>query len=651
MKKFVNAKKLPLVLAVGMATQAWANDAVVENEALQVWGTEISSASSMLSDDIALKQADHLSDLLRDQPGVDIGGAHSTNQRISIRGLQDLDLEITIDGARQNNFMYHHMGNLLINADILKAVDLQVGTNSVLNGGLSGGIAFETKDAKDLLRDGQQFGARISGTAASNDYYGYSVTAYGQLNDQLDILAYFNQNDRDNPEDGDGNESVGNDGELDNGLFKVGFDIDESNRLEFSYDNYQDEGNYAPRPDMGVLTNSSITGVVVYPTRFERETMTLSYELDLGDLINLRATLYRNEIDLWRDEAANTRASYRYAEGDSEHTGFNLLAESIVDSGDITHTVRYGLETYDHDTELRHDGALVRPENAESLAVYVEDEIDFANGLTVTPGVRYNSYELETNVATKKFTDTTFGLNGSYELNDAWTVRAAATQLFQGPNLSEVFIVPRTTPAENPGLKPETGLNKEIGVSYSQNDVMNLDKLSFSLTLFQTDIDDYIDDEGVATLRNIGDYEVDGFEASLSLSKGNLDARLTYASSESENVDSGEPLGRQVGDSISLGLDYYVPAADLTLNWTSLFTQEEDYYDKPKFDVHNITARWEPRSVDGLTLTAGVENLFDEYYTSHSSRLGDSFHPVFGALHLNDYEPGRNVKLTAAYVF
>ena len=119
MKKFVNAKKLPLVLAVGMATQAWANDAVVENEALQVWGTEISSASSMLSDDIALKQADHLSDLLRDQPGVDIGGAHSTNQRISIRGLQDLDLEITIDGARQNNFMYHHMGNLLINADIL----------------------------------------------------------------------------------------------------------------------------------------------------------------------------------------------------------------------------------------------------------------------------------------------------------------------------------------------------------------------------------------------------------------------------------------------------------------------------------------------------------------------------------------------------
>ena len=137
----------------------WANDQVVENKSVQVWGTQISNASSLLSDEIEFKQADHLSDLLRDQPGVNIGGAHSTNQRINIRGMQDLDMEVTIDGARQNNFMYHHMGNLLINADILKAVDLQVGNNSVLHGGLAGGVAFETKDAKDLLSDGQQVGA------------------------------------------------------------------------------------------------------------------------------------------------------------------------------------------------------------------------------------------------------------------------------------------------------------------------------------------------------------------------------------------------------------------------------------------------------------------------------------------------------------
>jgi hemoglobin/transferrin/lactoferrin receptor protein len=649
MAKLITTKQLPLVLAIGMATQVWANDAVVENETLQVWGTEISSSSSLLSDEIELKQADHLSDLLRDQPGVDIGGAHSVNQRINIRGVQDLDLDITIDGARQNNFMYHHMGNLLINADILKAVDLSVGTNSVLNGGLSGGIAFETKDAKDLLREGQQIGARIHANVASNDYYGYSLTAYSQLNDNLDLLAYFNTTERDNPEDGSGNEAIGNDGEIDNGLVKLGLDIDEANRLEFSYDKYTDEGDYAPRPDMGELTNTAITSNVVYPTEFERETATLSYELDLGDKLNLRATLYRNDMALLRDEANNTFATYRYAEGESEHIGFNLLAESIVDSGNLVHTLRYGFEKYEQDTERKEDGASIRTENADSLAVYIEDEIEFSNGLAITPGARYNRYKLDTNASGETFTDTTFGLAAAYPLTDSWTIRGSSTQLFQGPGLSEVFS--SGLPAANPDLKPETGINNEIGVSFSQNNVLNLDKVNFSLTVFRTDIDDFIDDEGTSVLSNVGDYRIKGFETSIGMSEGNFDARLTYAKSESENKVTGAALDREVGDSISLGLDYFVPSKDLSLNWTSLVTLEEDYYDKPSYDVHSISANWVPKSINGLTLTAGIENIFDEYYVSHASRIGDSVHPLFGALHLNDYEPGRNIKLTASYVF
>jgi len=36
---------------------------------------------------------------------------------------------------------------------------------------------------------------------------------------------------------------------------------------------------------------------------------------------------------------------------------------------------------------------------------------------------------------------------------------------------------------------------------------------------------------------------------------------------------------------------------------------------------------------------------------SHASRIGDTFHPVFGELHLNDYEPGRNYKVSVSYVF
>lgn len=645
--------RLPLVLAISAATNAWANSDAHEQQTIQVWGTEVRNDSLMMDEgDIEIKQADHLSDLLRDQPGVDIGGAHSTNQRINIRGMQDLDLEVTIDGARQTNFMYHHMGNLLINADILKAVDVQVGTNSVINGGLSGGVAFETKDAQDLLKPGQTVGARIHAGFASNDNASLSLTGYGQLSENIDAMAYITRTNRNNPEDGNGDTSIGNDGDITNALFKFGVDVDENNRLELSYDKYGDEGNYNPRPDMGVLTNDAISSDTVYPTEYDRETVTLGYELDLGDNLNLSATLYRNEMELMRDEDLNSRATYRFKTGSSTHTGLNLLAETLITSGSMDHTLRYGVDHYKLETELTKDGVFDAGEEATSSAFYIEDEIGFENGATLTPGVRYNRYKLDSDASDKTFTETTFGLAAEVPVTDNFSVRAAGTQLFQGPNLAEVYTSAGGDVTPNPDLKAETGHNTEIGFNYSADDVMNLDNFSAGLTVFRTRINDYIDDEGrTASFNNIGNYDIEGFEAVVAMSKGNLDARLTYARSESENRVSGAPLGRQVGDSISLGLDYQIPSADLNLSWTSLVTLDEDYYDKEGFDVHSISAKWTPGHLEGLTLTAGVENLFDEYYTSHASRIGDTFHPVFGQLHLNDYEPGRNFKLSASYIF
>ena len=108
-----------------------------EIEQIAVWSTGVKASSMYLNkENIATKQADHLSDLLRTIPGVDVGGAHSLNQRITIRSMDDKDLDISIDGARQNTYMYHHMGNLQIHADILQSVEIEVGSNSVLNGGL-----------------------------------------------------------------------------------------------------------------------------------------------------------------------------------------------------------------------------------------------------------------------------------------------------------------------------------------------------------------------------------------------------------------------------------------------------------------------------------------------------------------------------------
>jgi len=193
-----------------------------EIEQISVWGTGVKASSMYLNKEtIATKQADHLSDLLRTIPGVDVGGAHSLNQRITIRSMEDKDLNISIDGARQNTYMYHHMGNLQIHADILKSVDIEVGTNSVVNGGLGGAVLFETKDASDLLDVGQTLGGRVQFSAGDNSGSNYSITGYGLLGESIDFLAYYNYVDRDNYEvgggkilDENGNEIPGTNGEV-----------------------------------------------------------------------------------------------------------------------------------------------------------------------------------------------------------------------------------------------------------------------------------------------------------------------------------------------------------------------------------------------------------------------------------------------------
>src|SRR5690606_10087451 len=129
-------------------------------------------------------------------PGVDVGGAHSMNQRITIRSMDDKDLRITIDGANQNTYMYHHMGNLQIHADILSSAEIELGNNSVINGGLGGTVRFETKNASDLLRSGQRIGARLQAGYATNDFRTYSATGYGNLSETLDLLGYVNRVER-----------------------------------------------------------------------------------------------------------------------------------------------------------------------------------------------------------------------------------------------------------------------------------------------------------------------------------------------------------------------------------------------------------------------------------------------------------------------
>ncbi|MVF13858.1 TonB-dependent receptor plug domain-containing protein [Ketobacter sp. MCCC 1A13808] len=693
----------PLLVGVtGMSNPLMAQEDAATLDAVQVWGTEVHTSSVDLDDEaIAIRQSDHISDLLRPLPGVDVGGAHSLNQRITIRSMDDKDLNITIDGANQNNYMYHHMGNLQINTNILKSAEIAVGNNSVVNGGLGGAVRFKTKSADELLMPGQQVGAHLKYTFNSNASQSYSATGYGNITDSIDILGYYNLIERDNFEVGGGeirdfqdNVVPGTDGtvrglegELDDALIKLGWDITEGQRLVLGYETYTDEGDYSYRPDMGLSTDLAIAvGLntpLEFPTEYTRDTLTLNYDVEVGESTFFETTVFQNTSEFWRDESGLSQstagfiaASAAITQGEADNTGIKILGKTEID-GTITHGLVYGLDSVKYETNYRSQplsGGLVESnEEATDSALYIEDKIGFGNGISVTPGVRYSVYDIESTVVTETYDDVTGALALEYEAANGFSARASTTQLFKGPELGEIFVGAGIDDAPNPDIEAETGYNHELFFGF-QEAAWSLDQFSMGITFFQTEIDGYIYDyaasqtTGFSGKDNVGDMTNEGYEAYIGFDYRNLSVLWTYARANSElsafaeySYLQGARLDREQGNSRSLSVDYFVASRDLNLHWDMQLVNDLPAgadLDGASFDnakegymVHNISLRWTPAQWEGLDLTLGVDNLFDEYYASQSSRTGLSKHPLFGDLFLLDYEPGRNVKVSVGYRF
>lgn len=639
-------------------------------ETVEVWETQVTSSSLNLgSSSIETKQADHLSDLLRDLPGVDVGGTSSINNRIAIRGLEDENLDISIDGAKVSNVnMFHHIGNLLVNPDILKKADVQVGNNSVVNGGLGGSVAFETKDGKDLLQDGKEYGARIQGNYNSNDSLGGSVAAYGKVSDKVDLLLYHHYVDKNEWEDGRGEESFGTAGDVGNTLIKVGYDISDVQRITLSYDKLKDEGNYAPRPDFGKAYNLFATGNYLYPTEYTRETITLKHQVDLGDNLFLQTSIYSNENELERYEKrdgvtqrvravpAGMNPYEGLLDGVVKNYGISTKAQSNVAMGGVNNTFTYGGLYDTQSSKVTWSGEQYgENEKAKTGALFVEDAITFSNGLILTPGVRYNNYKYDGvygEISDSKFT---YGLAAEYPLSETFSLLASATTLYKGVEMVDVLASNRLYVNDNTDLKAETGINKEVGFKYHNKNTLGAKNIGFSFKVFDTRIDDSIvttwPTSTSAEISNGGTLDIQGFEASFIYDIGALSSLVTYSHSNSKFRETGLSTQREPGDSLSINLDYAF-MKNLSLSWDSLFVMKEErkyiaaQQTKESYDVHDIAVKWKPSAMKGLTLIAGVDNIFDETYVSHASE-----NRLLSGVSLSDYEPGRNVKLSFSYEF
>lgn len=614
--------------------------------------------------DLAHRQASDLSDIFRQTPSVSVGGSIGIAQKIFVRGLEDTQLNITVDGAQQMGTLFHHTGRVTINPDLMKAVEVQAGAGEATAGpGATGGaIKFVTKDADDLLRDGQQFGALVKANWFSNDGHRESVSLYGKVTDALGFLASYVNVDRNNYEDGDGNEVNSTASDQDLGFLKLHGDFAEFHHWAVSYEKRQEEGDFAQRPNWPANNTWSRE----YPLDSERETITFNHQYTPSDLVNLKTTAYHTRREL----VQNVIGRWGRYSSELESTGLDLRNTSIIGE----HEVIYGID-YRHDEVTSqyldvalNGGNFKQREVGDVFGAYIQDHWQATDDLLISYGVRYDNYDFEQKTGEKDSTDSNRlspNVGMQYQLTDAVTLSAGHARAMRGKIVGDGFTLAGASVDD--GLEPEKVKNTELGVQYTEN------SLNLKASVYYSTIDDVILNQlGQGTVyENAGEVTTKGLELSASYQWNKMLLSATYSHNDArlngnrvENYEHNG-LANSRGDTYNVSAQYMF-SPNLQLGWNFTYVDSLDNIeifnraaeigwvdspqeiDKPSYAVHDIYLTWLPLDTDTLTVNFSVQNLFDKQYIDHSS-VGDYTNIAGWAGVTGQPERGRDVRLTVSY--
>lgn len=681
MKKLVLASAVctlssPVVFAQSLENQ---NEETKSIERVAVVGA--ATNLSITAEDIEQFQANDLADVFRESPSVSVGGSVGVAQKIFIRGLEDAYLNVTVDGAQQTSTLFHHIGRVTLDPDLLKQIDVQAGAGEATSGpgAIGGSIRFKTKDAQDLLRGDEQFGGRVKTSYFSNEGTRYSGSLYGKLSDSWGLLGYYSTVDRDNFEDGDGNEVLGTAADQDLIFLKASGYIADNQYLSISAEQRDEEGEFSARPNWVVLE-----GAPLYPSEAERDTYVANYRFDHSALVFLEATAYQ------------TSSSFRGGR-------FDFLSDIDTYGFDIRNTTDISNHVFTYGIDYRKDevesGPGVSPvQNAEEgsvMGIYAQAHSNITPELLLSYGVRYDDFDFQQQILIDDYygtpvTDEPSGLDDNelsfnvgleYQLTEAWTLglgyaeAARGKQIGDGFTLDEYLYDGEDVPVVASDVVPETVTNIEASIEYSANN------LNARLSAYESTIDDVLFSgyQGNSVFNNIGDLESSGVEFNLAYRWDSVDVYFGFSSVDVElmpredlysvpynsiDINGYEfvGLGNSRGDTWVLGADYTV-TADISVGFNITMVDDinidtlhqalengwtDSLYslNKADYTLVDIYGEWEV--TNDLRLNMAVTNLFDEAYIDHSS-VGD-YSEVFPSV-IGPQEAGRDIRLSVTYDF
>ena len=559
------AKLRPLVSALGLAFSSLAvAQTSSSNEAFEIPRIDIISTSdtysslgtpqdqagsvSIVSEEkLKLIQPLSTEDALKTVPGVHIKGEEESAvvANIGVRGLsaaeqKTLILEdgvpvapgLFIGNGRYYNPRIQHIESI----EVLKgASSLRYGPSTI-----GGVINYQSKTPEE--------GVAVSGRVGSFGLREATVEAGARSKSgdaQMGVIYTNAQSDGFQDKDY----------QMQDLMVKGGMAISDDQWLGIKIGAYENDANISYR---GLFLDDYLAGKTYNPAPddyylTERKSFDINHEWDISDAALLKTVVYWSEVsrDYWRysvdTDASNLAGRWIYTD---DLTGNNRSFERIGFDSRLTldHElfgmnnqaeigVRYFTEE-SNDTRIRatrdQDRTGVndrhRQDSADSFAVFAQNRFDITERLSVTPGLRVESYEQERIILTDNNasestsnTEVLPGIGLTYLLNDQNQVFASVYEAFS----------PATNAAALDGLTDqqldaERSTNLEVGMRGQ------LQNLAYEVAAFQMDFENQVVDgnsDPNLSKQNGGATIHRGMEVALGYDFGNgfaVDSNLTY---------------------------------------------------------------------------------------------------------------------------
>jgi len=517
--------------------------------------------------DLDRENVNTIKDLVRYEPGVSVGGAGQRGgiTGYNIRGIDGDRILTQIDGVEiPDSFFngpYAQTQRNYVDPEIIKSVEILRGPASVLYGSnaIGGAVSYFTLDPDDIIKPGQDVGARLkTGYSSADRSWLKSGTVAGRSGD-FDGLLHFSQRD------GHDTESYGDRGG--NGLArtaanpedvrttsvlaKAGWNYNDDDRLAFTYEKYKSHDDVNVKSAVGgPFTNGQPLGM--YRSRTGTDTVsrerfglvnTMTVDSLVADHIktSLNYQIAKTDETTLEDYFPFTRNVMRSRDTTYQEKQWVLdaQADKAFSIGETDHLLTYGATLKNQKVTSSRSGSgtclavgrgctaigadspsdyLVKSSDfpdptINTYSLFAQDQISW-NNWTFMPGLRYDYTKLTPHI-TQEFLNTVNSdqkgtvsdadkvwhrlspkLGVTYAFNDNYTWYGQYAEGFRTPTAKALYGRFDNLQAGY-SVEPNPDLEPEKSKSYETGLRGNFDAGSFDVAVFYNKYRDFINEDAI----------------------------------------------------------------------------------------------------------------------------------------------------------